>query len=117
MSSVGTYKSNNKLILLVTNDVFNTSFFSDSTHIQFCHVSSPAKIFPSIYTLQPGTIIIDHEFLKDEVQNLVRRIRTNPFFYKLKICCLKDSFNRKTDEQLKVTGVDYMVYKNNMSAV
>jgi hypothetical protein len=116
MTTAGTYRSNTKLILLVTNDALNSTFV-DSTHIQYCHVSSLAKIFPCIYTLQPGTIIIDHEFLKDEVQNLVRRIRTNPFYAKLKICCLKDSFNRKTDEQLLVTGVDYMVYKNNLAAV
>jgi hypothetical protein len=107
------YRSNDKLILLVTSDVLNSGFFIDNTRIKFCHVNSTSKIFPSISTLHPGTIIIDHDFLNDEVQNLVRRIRTNPFYAKLKICCLKASFNRKIDEQLKVTGVDYLVYKNN----
>jgi hypothetical protein len=112
------YRPNNKLILLVTSDPFNSDFFIDSTQIQYCHVNSKSKIFPSISTLQPCTIIFDHDFLKDEVQNLVWRIRTNPFYAKLKICCLKASFNRKTDEQLKTTGVDYLIYKNNtLSAV
>jgi hypothetical protein len=112
MSTTTTYRSNNKLILLVTSDVLNSGFYIDNTNIQYCHINSKSKIFPSISTLQPGTIIMDHDFLEDEMQNLVRRIRTNPFYDKLKICCLKASFHRKTDEQLKSTGVDYLVYKN-----
>jgi len=116
MATSTTYKSNDKLILLVTNDTLNPGFFIENTNIQFCHINSKSQIFPSISTLQPGTIIIDHDFLEDEVQKLVRRIRTNPFYAKLKICCLKRSFHRKTDEQLKTTGVDFLVYKNNTRA-
>ena len=107
------YKSNNNLILLVTDNILNSGFYFDNTRIKFFHVDSKSKIFPYISTHHPGTIIIDHDFLKDEVQNLVRRIRTDPFYAKLKICCLKTAFNRKFDEQLQVTGVDYMIYKNN----
>ena len=84
-----TYKSNNKLILLVTSDVLNLGFYVDNTRIKFFHVDSKSKIFPFLSAHHPGTIIIDHDFLKDEVQNLVRRIRTDPFYAKLKICCLK----------------------------
>lgn len=112
MSNTTTYKPNHKLILLVTSDFLNSGFFTDTTNIQYCHVNSKSKIFPSISSLQPGTIIIDHDFLKDDVQSLVRRIRTNHFYNKLKICCVKELFNRETDEQLKITGVDYLIYKN-----
>ena len=106
------YKSNSKLILLVTNNLVNAGFINrGNTQMELCHVDSKHKVFPYISTLQPGIIVFDHDFLHDEVEKLVRRIRTDPFYSKLKICCLKASFNRKTDEQLKTTGVDYLVYK------
>jgi len=117
MPHTSTYKSNNKVVVLVTSDALNARFFEGGTHIEYYHVNAAGKIFPSLFTYQPGTIVIDHDFLEGNVQELVRRIRGNSFYDKLKICCLKTAANRKMDEQLKVIGVDYLVYKTSSLAV
>jgi hypothetical protein len=111
MSTVATYKSNPKVIVLLTSDHLNNSFFKDATHIHYLHVNSTSKVFPALFTHQPGTIIIDCDCFQSEVHDLVRRIRTNPFYDKLKICCLKHAQNRKDDEQLKIIGVDFLLYR------
>jgi hypothetical protein len=111
MISTSTYQVNNNVIVLLTSDDLNSCFFSNTTHIKYLHVNSLTKIFPSLFTHQPGTIIIDHDYVKGEVQDIVRRIRTNPFYNKLKICCLKSSANTKADDQLRIIGVDYLIYR------
>ncbi|MBW4891693.1 hypothetical protein KXQ82_18355 [Mucilaginibacter sp. HMF5004] len=111
MTSTTTYKVNRKVIVLLTSDDQNNYFFQNNTQMQYLHVNSTSKIFPSLFTYQPGTIIIDCDYLQNEVQDLVRRIRTNPFYNKLKICCLKQTQNHKADEQLKIIGVDFLLYR------
>jgi hypothetical protein len=111
MTSTATYKVNSKVIVLVTSDDQNVCFFKNTTTIEYYHVNSTSKIFPSLFTYQPGTIIIDCDYLKDEVKDLVRRIRTNSFYNKLKICCLKNASNTKTDDELLTIGVDYLLYR------
>ena len=113
MPVAANYKVDNKVIVLVTSDYLNACFFKDTTNIKYLHVNSTSKIFPSLFTYQPGTLIIDYDYLKDEFQELIRRIRTNSFYDKLKICCLKRNINRKLDEQLRTIGVDYLIYKTN----
>ena len=79
----------------------------------YLHVNSTNKVFPSLFTHQPGTLIIDYDYLAGEFEELIRRIRTNTFYNKLKICCLKTAANRKADEELRTIGVDFLVYKTN----
>ncbi len=109
--STSTYQLKNNVIILVTSDELNNCFFKDTTHITYLHVNSLSKIFPSLFTYQPGTIIIDNDHIQGEVHDTIRRIRTNPFYNKLKICCLKDIENKKADEQLITIGVDYLLYR------
>ena len=110
MTTFGTYKINDKVILLLTSDASNASFFCDATHMQYHHINATTKIFPSLFSYQPGTIIIDYDF-----QGLIRRIRTNMFYNKLKICCLKTSANMKTDDELRVIGVDFFIYRKSIT--
>jgi hypothetical protein len=104
------------MIVLLTSDDLNETFFRDRTRFKYLHVNSSSKVFPSLFTYQPGTIIIDCDYLPNEVHDLVRRIRTNAFYNKLKICCLKQSQNRKADEQLKIIGVDFLLYRTSTSS-
>ena len=85
---------------------------SESPYIPIHHVSSVHKIFPALYEYKPDTIIIDYEFLNTETEKIIRRIRTNPYYKKLKICCLKSSHNNKADSLLMAIGVDYLIYKS-----
>lgn len=98
--------------------VSGTSFYpSESIYMPIHHVTCIHKIFPTLYQHKPDTIIIDYEFLDTEAENIIRRIRTNPYYKKLKICCLKSSINNKADSLLKAIGVDFLIYKNDFMHV
>jgi hypothetical protein len=51
------------------------------------------------------------------MEKIVRRIRTNRFYSKIKICCYKTKAELKTDGLLKAIGVDYFIYEEELQTV
>ena len=51
MTTFGTYKINDKVILLLTSDASNASFFCDATHMLYHHINATTKIFPSLVVM------------------------------------------------------------------
>ena len=62
----------------------------------------------------PNLIVFDYDYLNKDMEKILRRIRTNPYYNKIKICCFKSSPNRKIDEFLKVLGVNHVIYKDEL---
>jgi CheY-like chemotaxis protein len=104
-----------KKVLLVAPEV--TSQLLAANHKNVTHVYAVGQIFPSIYELNPGLIVLDHNFLNKDVEKIVRRIRTNSFYNKIKICCYKAKVEPKADSLLKAIGVDYFVYQEELQTI
>jgi hypothetical protein len=68
------------------------------------------RIFPAIYELQPGGIVLDYDYMGNNTEKVIRRIRSNPFYGKMKIYCYKSRPNTKTDGLLQVLGVQQFIY-------
>jgi hypothetical protein len=96
-------------VLLVAPNVFSVDVLS--TNKQIRHVSSASRIFPSIFEMNPNLIIIDYDYLQKDVESIIRRIRCNSYYDKLKICCYKTDQNSKMDSLLKALGADYVIYR------
>ncbi len=101
-----------KKVLLVAPDIFPNQLLSDYTHVK--QISATGSIFPSIYELSPDIIVFDYELIGKDLENILRRIKVNKFYSKIKICCFKNSANESTDSFLKVLGVDHMVYREDL---
>jgi len=97
-----------KKVLLVAPAVLPDQLLSDYKNVK--HVSTITAIFPSIYELNPNVIVFDYDFMGNEMEKIVRRIKMNKFYSKLKICCYKSVPNDKTDSLLKALGVDTLIY-------
>jgi len=80
------------------------------------HIYALNKIFPSINEQTPDLIVLDYNYLTNDAEKIVRRIRSNPFYNKIKICCYKTKPNTKTDGLLKAIGVDHFIYQEDMTA-
>jgi hypothetical protein len=98
-----------KKILLVAPGIFSKQLLD--TRSQVKHVTEPGQIFPAIFDLTPDLIIFDYEFLGADFERILRRIRSNSFYKKVKICCYKQSAHTKTDELLTTLGVNYFLYE------
>jgi hypothetical protein len=97
-----------KKVLLVAPAVLPDQLLTDYKNVK--HVSTLTAIFPSIYELNPNVIVFDYDFMGNEMEKIVRRIKINKFYSKLKICCYKSVPNDKTDSLLKALGVDTFIY-------
>jgi hypothetical protein len=62
----------------------------------------------------PNIIVFDYDYLSEDMEKILRRIRANPYYNKIKICCFKSSPNRKIDGFLKVLGVNHVIYKDEL---
>jgi len=102
-----------KKVLLVANDVFPDQLLTDYEHVK--HVSNINSIFPSIYALAPELIIFDYDFVGKDMEKVLRRIKVNRFYDKVKIYCYKNQHNPETDGLLKVLGVDELIYKDELT--
>ena len=96
-------------VLLVAPNIFSVQILASNKQIR--HVSSVDRVFPCIYEMIPNLIVFDYDYLNQDMEKILRRIRTNPYYNKIKICCFKSSPNRKIDEFLKVLGVNHVIYK------
>jgi hypothetical protein len=99
-------------VLLVAPNIFSVQLLASNKQIK--HITSVDRVFPSIYDMIPNLIVFDYDYLSDDMEKMLRRIRTNPYYNKIKICCFKSSPNRKIDEFLKVLGVNHVIYKTEL---
>jgi len=99
-------------VLLVAPNIFSVQILASNKQIR--HVTSVDRVFPSIYEMIPNLIVFDYDYLNHDLEKILRRIRTNPYYNKIKICCFKSSPNRKIDEFLKVLGVNHVIYKDDL---
>lgn len=102
-----------KKVILVAPEIFQEQLIVDYTNVK--HVTSTVNIFPSIFESYPDLIIFDYDFLGRDLEKILRRIQTNNFYNKIKICCYKSEPNGKTDSFLKVLGVDQFIYKADLA--
>jgi hypothetical protein len=96
-------------VLLVAPNIFSVQILTVNKQIK--HITRADRVFPSIYEMSPNIIVFDYDYLSDDMEKILRRIRTNPYYNKIKICCFKSGPNRKIDSFLKVLGVDHVIYK------
>jgi len=99
-------------VLLVAPEVFPDELLTDYKNVK--HISSVSRIFPSLNELNPDLVIFDYEFVGKDLEKILRRININTFYDKLKICCYKSGQDEKTDGLLKVLGVDYLIYHEDL---
>lgn len=104
-----------KKVLFVTPEISTPQLNVDYKNIRYVHAIS--QIFPSIYELNPNLIVLDHTLLSKDMEKVVRRIRTNNFYNKIKICCYKHKVEPKADSLLKAIGVDYFIYQEELQAL
>ena len=101
-----------KNVLLVAPDVFPNQLLAGHKNIK--HITALSSIFPSLNELKPDLIIFDYDYTGDGIEKVIRRIKINNFYSKLKICCYKSGPNEKTDSLLKALGVDHLVYREDL---
>jgi hypothetical protein len=99
-------------VLLVAPDVFPNELLTDYKNVK--HITAVSGIFPSIFEMNPNVIIFDYDFIGNDIEKVLRRIKINRFYDKLKICCYKSAPNRKTDSLLKALGVDHVFYEEDI---
>lgn len=99
-------------VLLVAPNIFSVQLLDSNKQIR--HITSVDRVFPCIYEMIPNLIVFDYDYLSKDLERILRRIRTNPYYNKIKICCFKSSPNRKIDEFLKVLGVNHVIYKDEL---
>ncbi len=104
--------SKSERVLLVAPNIFSVELLAGNTQIK--HITSVKGVFPAIYEMAPNIIVFDYDYLSEDMEKILRRIRTNPYYNKIKICCFKSGPNRKIDGFLKVLGVNHVIYKNEL---
>jgi len=98
--------------LLVAPNIFSVQILAKNKQIK--HITSVDRVFPSIYEMAPNIIIFDYDYLSEDMEKILRRIRANSYYNKMRICCFKSSPNRKIDDFLKMLGVNHVIYKHEL---
>lgn len=96
-------------VLLVAPDVLSVEVLSSNKQIK--HLTSAKSIFPVIYDMKPNLVVFDYDYLSKDIEGILRRMRANAFYDKIKICCYKTKSNTKIDSLLKTIGVNYVICK------
>lgn len=96
-----------KPLLVVTDAATNIVIPLKRKLISVNHIN---RIFPAIHELQPSGIVLDHDYLGNDMEKVLRRIRCNPFYNNIKIYCYKSNPHTKVDDLLKVLGVQQFIY-------
>jgi hypothetical protein len=104
-----------KKVLVVAPEISSYQLTADPENVR--HIHALNNIFPSIYELNPNLIVLDYNFISKDMEKIVRRIRTNTFYSKIKICCYKSKVEPKADSLLKAIGVDFFVYEEELRAI
>ncbi len=100
-------------VLLVAPNIFSVQLLASNKQVK--HITSVDRVFPSIYEMSPNLIVFDYDYLSDDMERILRRIRTNNYYNKIKICCFKSSPNRKIDSFLSALGVNHVIYKTELA--
>ena len=93
------------LIVADTTTHINVSVKKNPVHINCIN-----RIFPAIHEHKPDGIILDHDFLGADMEKILRRLMSNPFYKGIKISCYKTKPHTKVDDLLKVLGVQQFIY-------
>lgn len=80
------------------------------------HVNDGNRVFPAIYQHMPDSIILDYDYLSADTERILRRLRANTFYHKIKVCCYKSTSNTKVDDLLKTLGVQQFIYAEDAKA-
>ncbi|HEY2580292.1 MAG TPA: hypothetical protein VGI43_00710 [Mucilaginibacter sp.] len=106
-------RSRVKKVLLVSPNVFPDELLCKYDCIR--QIENTANLFPSLYELNPDVVILDYDYVGKDIEKIIRRIKLNKFYSKLKVCCYKSALNEKTDSLLKAIGLDQLIYKEDLS--
>jgi len=96
-----------KPVLVVTK---TTDSIIIPTKNDVIYLADTARLFPAINELQPSMLVLDHDYLGDNLENILRRIHGNPFYNKIKICCYKPHPHTRVDSLLTALGVQHFIY-------
>jgi hypothetical protein len=99
-------------ILLVAPNIFSIELLDSNKQIK--HITSVDRVFPAIFEVVPNIIVFDYDYLNKDMEKILRRIRTNSYYNKIKICCFKSSPDRRIDSFLQVLGVNHVIYKDEL---
>src|SRR5580698_8122027 len=102
-----------KKVLLVSPENSSNQLPADYENVR--HIHALDRIFPSIFELSPNLVVFDYNYISKDMEKIVRRIRTNSFYSKIKICCYKAKIEPKADSLLKAIGVDYFIYQEELA--
>jgi hypothetical protein len=97
-------------ILLVAPNIFSIQLLDK----QIKHITSVDRVFPAIFEVVPNIIVFDYDYLNKDMEKILRRIRSNAYYNKIKICCFKSSPDRRIDSFLQVLGVNHVIYKHEL---
>lgn len=101
-----------KIVLLVAPEVVGVKVLPNNK--VFKQISAVSSIFPSIHEIKPNLLILDYDYLINDIEKTLRRLNTNPSYKNIKICCYKNKWNSKVDPLLKTLGVDHIFYAEDM---
>jgi hypothetical protein len=104
--------SKSEKVLLVAPNIFSVELLANNKQIK--HITSIDRVFPSIFEMQPNIIVFDYDYLSEDMEHILRRIRQNSFYKKIKICCFKNGPNSRIDSFLQMLGVNHVIYKNEL---
>src|SRR6185437_7130669 len=102
-----------KKVIIVAPDVFPDQLLDDFENVK--HIQSVSSIFPALFELNPNLIIFDCDYVGNDIEKVIRRIKVNKFYSKLKICCYKSARDEKADDVLKALGVDKLFYRDDFN--
>jgi hypothetical protein len=103
-----------KKVLLISPEISSHQYDADYEKVK--HIHAINRIFPSIFEEIPNLIIFDCNYVGKDMEDIIRRIRTNSFYNKIKICCYKTKPEIKADGLLKAIGVDFFIYDQEFKA-
>ena len=96
-----------KLLLIVADSIAHINVPVKKSPVQINCVN---RIFPAIHEHKPDGIILDYDFLGNEMEKVLRRLMSNPFYRGIKISCYKSKPHTKVDDLLKALGVQQFIY-------
>lgn len=96
-----------KLLLIIAD---STEHIDVPVNKNVVHINCVNRIFPAIHECKPDGIILDYDFLGTDMEKILRRIMSNPFYRGIKIYCCKTKPHTKVDDLLKALGVQQFIY-------
>lgn len=104
-----------KNVLLVAPDSFSVELLPNNK--QFRQISATSRIFPYIHEIKPDVLVFDYDHVSADIEKILRRLKSNPAYSRIKICCYKIKEQPKADSLLKVLGVDQIFYEDDFKTV